>query len=271
MKWLAVVLAFSLSGCGLLAKREPAAPAAPKGGYYKDDGPGDAPPRDLHTVPDAVPSDEPLHRFANRPYQVFGRDYLPLAAPAPFRQRGTASWYGRRFHGGKTSSGELYDMYAMSAAHPTLPIPSYARVTHVASGRSVVVRINDRGPFHSERAIDLSYAAAFKLGFAELGSALVDIESVLPREPALAAASPPAAEAGGVYLQLGAFSVRESAENFRVRMVRELAWLSDAIHVVAGGALFRVHLGPYRSQDQARPVAERIRAELNMVPLFVVR
>ena len=271
MKWLAVVLALSLSGCGPLAKREPADPALPRGGYYKDDGPGETPPPDLHAVPDAVPRIEPLHRFANRPYQVFGRDYVPLATRAPFRQRGTASWYGRRFHGGKTSSGELYDMYAMSAAHPTLPIPSYARVTHVASGRSVVVRINDRGPFHAERAIDLSYAAAFKLGFSELGSAPVDIEAVLPREIVAATALPPPSEAKGVYLQLGAFSARESAENFRARVVRELAWLSEAIHVIAGGALFRLHLGPYRSQDEARPVAERIRAELNVAPLYVVR
>ncbi len=270
MKWLAVVLALALSGCGLLAKREPAAPAAPQGGYYKDDGPGSTPPPDLHAVADAVPRIEPLHRFANRPYQVFGRDYVPLTEVAPFRQRGAASWYGRRFHGGKTSSGELYDMYAMSAAHPTLPIPSYARVTHSASGRSVVVRINDRGPFHSERAIDLSYAAAFRLGFAELGSALVDIEAVLPGER-MAATLPPQAEPKGVYLQLGAFSARESAENFRARVVRELAWLAEAIHVIAGGALFRLHLGPYRSQDEARPVAERIRAELNVAPLYVVR
>ena len=270
MRWLAVVLALSLCGCGQLAKREPTAPATPKGGYYKDDGPGDTPPPDLHAVPDAVPRDEPLHRFANRPYQVFGRDYVPLAAVAPFRQRGTASWYGRRFHGGRTSSGEPYDMYAMTAAHPTLPIPSFARITHVASGRSVVVRINDRGPFHSERVIDLSYTAAFRLGFSALGSALVDIEAVRSRET-VALAPPPSAEPKGVYLQLGAFSARESAENFRARVLRELAWLSEAIHVVAAGALFRLHLGPYRSQDEARPVAERIRAELNVAPLYVVR
>lgn len=269
MKWLAVVLALALSGCGLLAKREPGVPA--KGGYYKDDGPGDSRPPDLHAVPDAVPRDEPLHRFANRPYQVFGRDYTPLVAVAPFRQRGTASWYGRRFHGGKTSSGELYNMYAMSAAHPTLPIPSYARVTNIATGRSVVVRINDRGPFHAERVIDLSYAAAFKLGFVELGSALVDIETVLPRDTVAAAASPPPSDAKSVYLQLGAFSARDSAENFRARVIRELAWLSDAIHVIAGGALFRLHLGPFRSQDEARPVAERIHRELNVAPLIVVR
>ena len=269
MKWLAVILALTLSGCGMLAKREAAPQAASKGGYYKDDGPGDSPPPNLDAVPDAVPRDEPLHRFANRPYQVFGRDYTPLAAVGPFRERGTASWYGRRFNGGKTSSGEPYDMYAMTAAHPMLPIPSYARVTNLASGRSVVVRINDRGPFHSERAIDLSYAAAFKLGFAAEGSALVDIEAIVPG--GTLAAAKPQPEAKGVYLQLGAFSARESAESFRGRVLRELTWLSETIHVIAGGALFRLHLGPFRSQDEARPVAERIRAELNVAPLFVVR
>ena len=131
-------------------------------------------------IPDAVPRAEPLHRFANRPYQVFGKDYVPVANLAPFRQTGIGSWYGRRFHGSPTSSGEPYDMYAMTAAHPTLPIPSYARVTNLANGRSVVVRINDRGPFHAGRAIDLSYAAASKLGYLTQGSAEVQIEQIVP-------------------------------------------------------------------------------------------
>ncbi len=163
---------------------EPPAPAATpppaRGAYYKDDGPGDNPPANLGAITDAVPRTEPLHRYANRPYQRFGRDYTPLTSVGEFRQSGIASWYGRRFHGQPTSSGELYDMYAMTAAHPTLPIPSYARVTNLANGRSVVVRINDRGPFHSDRVIDLSYAAAWKLGIVEAGSGRVVIEAVLP-------------------------------------------------------------------------------------------
>jgi rare lipoprotein A len=266
VRWVALILVLALAGCGMFAKREPVR----AGGYYKDDGPGDSPPANLAEIPDAEPRAEPLHRFANRPYQVFGREYVPLAAVGPFRQRGIASWYGRRFAGGKTSSGETYDMYAMTAAHPTLPIPSYARVTSVASGRSVVVRINDRGPFHGGRAIDLSYAAAYRLGFVEAGSALVEIEAIVPGAPVLAAA-PPQAQAASVYLQLGAFAARESAENFRARVLRELAWLSQAIHVVAGDALYRLQLGPFRSHDDARRVAERIRAELNVAPLVVVR
>jgi rare lipoprotein A len=151
-----------------------------KGGYYKDDGPQANPPRNLSAVADARPRVEPLHRGANRPYEVFGKRYVPLSSVRPFKQRGLASWYGKRFHGQKTANGETYDMYAMTAAHPILPIPSYARVTHIKSGRQVVVRINDRGPFHAGRVIDLSYVAAHRLGLLEAGSGEVEVQSVVP-------------------------------------------------------------------------------------------
>jgi rare lipoprotein A len=173
MKYLVFALTFLLAACGSTPK---------SGGYYKDDGPGANPPANLASIPDAVPRSEPLHKYANRPYEVFGKRYVPLASAQQFRQRGTASWYGKKFHGQKTSSGETYDMYKMTAAHPTLPIPSYVRVTHVGNGRSVVVRINDRGPFHAGRIIDLSYVAAYKLGYVGAGSALVEVESVLPAQ-----------------------------------------------------------------------------------------
>jgi len=168
-----IVSLFSLLGaCASAPER--------RGGYYKDDGPGDAATPNLATIPDAQPKVEPLHRFANRPYKVLGKEYVPLAASQPYQQRGVASWYGKKFHGQATSSGERYDMYAMTAAHTTLPIPSYARVTHLRSGRSVVVRINDRGPFRGNRVIDLSYAAAYKLGITKAGSAEVEVESINP-------------------------------------------------------------------------------------------
>ena len=150
------------------------------GGYYKDDGPGDEIPDNLDDLPDAVPRQEPLHRFANRPYNVFGKYYTPASHVRPFRQRGVASWYGKKFHGQKTSIGERYDMFAMTAAHPTLPLPSYARITNPANGKSVVVRVNDRGPFHSNRIIDLSYAAAHRLGYIKTGSTLVEVEAIVP-------------------------------------------------------------------------------------------
>lgn len=161
------------------------------GAFYKDDGPGDNAPENLADIPDAVPRVEPLHRFANRPYAVFGQEYVPATGLAPYREQGMASWYGRKFHGLNTSSGELYDMYGMTAAHPTLPIPSYARVTNVANGRSVVVRINDRGPFHKGRVIDLSYTAAYKLGYADQGSTQVEVVSILGDELPLVASARP--------------------------------------------------------------------------------
>ncbi len=157
----------------------PSAPApAPMrrgGGYFQNDGPGDRPAAELERVPDARPRRESLMTAANRPYTVMGRRYEPLTRLQPFRQRGSASWYGRQFHGRKTAIGEIYDMYAMSAAHPTLPLPSYARVTNVRNGRTIVVRVNDRGPFLGGRVIDLSHAAAVRLGFIEHGRTEVDV------------------------------------------------------------------------------------------------
>lgn len=160
-----------VAGCATVSK-----PPQRAGGYYQNDGPPARVPADLAKVPDAVPRVEPLHPYANRPYVALGRTYTPLAADVPFRQRGYASWYGRQFHGNRTSSGEIYDMFAMTAAHPTLPIPSYARVTRVKNGASVIVRINDRGPFKDDRIIDLSYAAANRLGIADAGTGEVEVE-----------------------------------------------------------------------------------------------
>jgi rare lipoprotein A len=166
--------------------------------YYENDGPPAHPPADLASVPDAVPRVEPANPNANRPYTALGRRYVPDTGDAPFEQRGMASWYGRQYHGSRTSSGEIYDMYAMTAAHPTLPIPSYARVTSVRDGRSVVVRINDRGPFIEDRVIDLSYAAAVRLGIAAAGSGEVTVTKLTARDiaqggraPARAAAAAP--------------------------------------------------------------------------------
>ena len=211
--WLAALfLVGALAACG--TPRQPAPPAgAPAstpssppatrgGGYYQDDGPPAQVPPDLAKVPDAVPKVEPPHRFANRPYVALGRNYTPLAGDPPMRQRGLASWYGRQFHGNRTSSGEIYDMFAMTAAHPTMPIPSYARVTNVRSGASVVVRVNDRGPFKDNRIIDMSYAAASRLGYIGTGTAEVEVERITnadiasgrccARAPSVAAAAPPA-------------------------------------------------------------------------------
>jgi peptidoglycan lytic transglycosylase len=149
-------------------------------GFYREDGPPDHVPSGLLATPDAVPRAEPLSPNANRPYVALGRTYVPIISDAPFHQRGIASWYGRQFQGNRTASGEPYDMFAMTAAHPTLPIPSYARVTNTRDGRSVIVRINDRGPFLHDRIIDLSYAAAARLGLASAGSGEVEVERIVP-------------------------------------------------------------------------------------------
>jgi rare lipoprotein A len=259
------------------------------------------------------------------------------------RERGVASWYGKKFHGRKTSIGEPYDMFAMTAAHPTLALPSYARVTHLGNGKSVVVRVIDRGPFHAGRIIDLSYAAAYRLGYIDEGSARVEVEALLPTSstsplyappptPVLPDKPPPAApeyeherfeqlmaelarqeeedsvgkmaeaagmakaaetaeatemtetagkakeaeaasatgEDKGVFLQLGAFSSVDNAENLRTRLASELDWLSEAIRIQPGD-VYRVQLGPYGSRDDAEKVAEKISAELGYRPTFVVR
>jgi rare lipoprotein A len=286
----ALCLALPLYGCAALPQpgaAEQAAPAGPArlpvaqllrrpGGYYKDDGPDGAPPVDLDRIADAVPRPEPLNTHANEPYVVFGREYAPEKGFSAHRKQGTASWYGRKFHGQRTWSGEIYDMYAMSAAHPTLPVPSYARVTNLQNGKSVVVRINDRGPFSSGRMMDLSFAAAYKLGFAETGIAAVEVESiVLPAPPARAGAAadggsiPVTTEIAGVYLQLGAFSSHLNAESFRDNIRKQLAWLKQPIRIQKGGKLFRLRLGPYASRGEAKAIAEKIRAELDFKPLVV--
>jgi rare lipoprotein A len=164
------------------------APVLPKansgrGGYYQDDGPGEEIPADLESTVDPIPVVEAYSRTGNKPYKVFGKTYTPIVdVTTPFKQRGIASWYGKKFHGKRTSSGEPYDMYRVTAAHPTLPIPSYARVTNLSNGKQIIVRINDRGPFHSSRIMDLSYTAALKLGYLGKGSSEVELERLLPED-----------------------------------------------------------------------------------------
>ncbi len=165
-RYAALLVASLIVGCG----------TTQRGGYYENDGPPDRTPSDIASTPDAVPRVEPFLARANRPYVALGRSYTPLTTDVEFRERGLASWYGKQFHGNRTASGEIYDMFAMTAAHPTLPLPSYVRVTGVRSRQSVIVRVNDRGPFKSDRIIDLSYAAALRLGFVSTGTAEVQIE-----------------------------------------------------------------------------------------------
>jgi rare lipoprotein A len=153
-----------------------------RGGYYKDDGPGEEIPTGLELTIDAEPKVEPYSVAASRPYTVFGKRYTPIKEDKPFIQRGIGSWYGKKFHGQRTSNGEKYDMYKMTAAHPTLPLPSYARITNLSNGKQVIVRVNDRGPFHSSRIVDLSYTAALKLDYIHKGSSELLLERLLPAD-----------------------------------------------------------------------------------------
>ena len=292
----ATLVAITLAGCG----SEPLRPATMKpGGYYLDDGPGANPPVNLDSIPEPTPKIEPINKFTSRPYAVLGRAYTPYTRLMPYKARGVASWYGKRYHGQKTSSGEIYDMYTMSAAHTLLPLPSYARVTNVSTGKSVIVRVNDRGPFHEDRLIDLSYAAAQRLGLLGRGSGLVDVEAIIPGEDALAPvaantgpepASVPApvavaapvagapvataavsAEPGGIYIQLGAFSTPGNADAFVQKMRMDLGWLADSMDVYKKGRLYRVHAGPYAGREDADRAAQRVQKELGFKALVLDR
>lgn len=295
---LAVAATAYLAGCASVSDRaaqktqaahtargedKPVTPPFKGGGYYKDDGPGRKVPANLDQVPDAVPKEEPLHRYANDPYKVMGKDYVPLAAGQHYKEKGLASWYGRKFHGKSTSSGEPYDMYAMTAAHATLPIPSYARVTNLENGQSVLVRVNDRGPFHDGRIIDLSYTAAYKLdvlkGVTPVEVELVSAEAApdsfiaqaneapISEAATPAAAAPPAGE--GVYLQLGAYANPASAEALLARASARLSRDFPGVMRLETGGLHKVQAGPFPSADSADQAAARIRAELDVQPIKV--
>ena len=244
----------------------PTTPAPKRGGYYLDDGPGDNPPADIDAIPDAVPRAEALLPRANRPYIALGVSYKPMTEYQPYKQRGIASWYGRRYHGQKTSSGELYDMYGMTAAHPTLPIPSYARITNLENGRAVVVRINDRGPFKKDRLVDLSYAAAYKLRLTGKGSGMVELEAINPR--GLSPAT------GSTFLQIGAFKMKENADLLREKLkqqnlAQEAGQEKVEIESWYNDDFYRVRMGPYPSRDDAERAAGRVRQTLGL-PAVVI-
>jgi len=243
-------------------------------------------PADILATPDAAPRIEPFHSGAARPYVALGRSYTPITDDRPVVQRGRASWYGRQFHGNRTSTGEIYDMFAMTAAHPTMPLPSYAQVTNLRSGASVVVRVNDRGPFHDGRVIDLSYAAAMRLGVVGNGTAEVEVrrlthvEIAAAKAPLLAGPPPSAAPAAGApaatmaedrrwSVQLGAFSAPDRAQALLVRVQSKLA-TPQAQGLPAGlsprieldGGLHRVLLGALPERDAAQSLATRLAALL---------
>jgi len=278
---------------GSPATTETSKPAS--GGYLKGDGPGADTPVNLDAVPDAVPRIETLHQYANRPYSALGQKYTPLISVGNYKQRGIASWYGKKFHGQRTSVGEVYDMYAMTAAHPTLPIPSYARVTNLANQKSVVVRVNDRGPFLHDRVIDLSYTAAYKLDILANGSAEVEVESLSPAANTLTIvpntvisqplerslpAVPVTAEvtatvdslpnSGNVYLQLGAFESQENAKAYLEKIRSKLSNTDKQFKLSDKDGMVRVHMGPYGSQAEARGSADSLEEALGFKPMLIL-
>jgi len=245
----------ALAACSVTAQRPPmptgqaAPPAAP------------APPPRADAVPDAVPRVEPRSAHGNPPfYNVLGRRYYVLATADGYLDRGVASWYGPTFHGGNTSSGEPYDMYAMTAAHKTLPLPCYARVTNLRNGRSVVVRINDRGPFVANRLIDLSYSAAAKLDMIRDGTTLVEVRALTPSVPDVltrTSAQPPPA----LYVQAGAFTDQQNAQRLLARLrAAGLERAFIALPLQNGAHLYRVRLGPVESVAQFDELTARLNA-----------
>jgi len=288
-----------LGGCSSFNTRssrsaDPGLPPVKSGGYYKDDGPGANPPANLAAIPDAVPRAEPPHRFANDPYEVLGKTYTPIPVGRAYKESGGASWYGRRYHGKPTSTGEIYDMYGMTAAHATLPLPSYVRVTNPANGRSVVVRVNDRGPFHDGRIIDLSYTAAWKLDLIK-GVAPVEVELLQPDAQAipanLAQASQPTVQPSppvitvaelppptstqvstqGLYLQVGAFAQDSAAEDLVHRVRQNLGSSQAGVVRHQSAGLIKVQVGPFDSVVQADQVALALEQRLGIRPYRVTR
>jgi peptidoglycan lytic transglycosylase len=229
------------------------------------------PPADLAHVPDAVPKPEPRSRYGNpESYVVFGERYYTLPTSKGYHKRGLASWYGTKFHGKRTSSGEPYDLYGMTAAHKTLPLPTYVEVTNLDNGRSVIVKVNDRGPFHSSRIIDLSYTAAYKLGILAKGTGRVDVRAIDPLAPDRVPADQPVlvqedtasrkpADAQ-LFLQVGAFSNEGNAQRLREKI--QAGKLGD-VRIVKSrtdrGLFYKVQVGPLAGTAQASQIAQALK------------
>ena len=226
---------------------------------------------DPAAIPDAVPRAEPRSRYGNpAQYEVFGRTYRVMDSAAGYSERGIASWYGTKFHGRRTSSGEPYDMYAMTAAHKSLPLPTYVRVTNLDNGRSAVVKVNDRGPFVKNRLIDLSYAAAIKLGVADHGTARVEVTAIDPAHPQPQAERPRVAAGGAMFLQTGAFASEFNAQR-QQRLVAQVSQQPVRIERIPhrSGALHRVQVGPVYDVDQIDRLAQAL-ADLGIMETTVI-
>ena len=231
------------------------------GAYYQDDGPPLKETSDVENVVDAVPREEPKSRYGNSPYTVFGKRYYPIQSAEGYREIGEASWYGKKFHGRKTSSGEVYDMYKMTAAHKTLPLPTYVRVRRIDTDETVVVRVNDRGPFLKGRIIDLSYVAARKIGLVKLGKAEVEVVAIKTVEQQFLL------KQSGVFLEAARFRLPENAENLRERLLRKDIGVIDIIAENVGEIVYyRVRVGPIQEDGDLGRFASKIQAVTGLPP-----
>lgn len=249
-----------------------------KGRYAhdKDSGPGEE--VDLSHIPDAVPRKEARTIAGNKnPYTVLGKTYHLIKDESSYKEKGYASWYGKKFNGYKTSNGEIYDMYAMTAAHKTLPIPSYVRVTNLQNGKTVVVRVNDRGPFHEGRIIDLSYAAAQRIGINKVGTGMVEVEIVMPNDPP---AIPRRADQknhavndsklpDNTYLQIAAFSNRDAAKNFAAALATKISLLPVVHSEMQPKEIHRVRVGPFKTNQELQLARQEL-AKNNFTDVHLV-
>ena len=276
-----IISCLILASCGGSPTVKPSKPtsnnSSNNGGYYGNDGPHETTPDNLDSIPDAVPKVEALHKYSIKPYIALGKKYYPLETAKNYKKRGVASWYGKLFHGKKTANGETYDMYSMTAAHTLLPLPSYVKVTNVENGRSVIVRVNDRGPFKHEREIDLSYAAAYKLRLIEKGSGLVEVETIDPTQytppqaTAKASPTPQTTTTPQHYVQAGAFGDENNAIALQNRIqgldIEEVA----RINRMYNDGLYRLTVGPYQTKQHAEKIAQTILNRLNISPIITTK
>ncbi|WP_215395702.1 septal ring lytic transglycosylase RlpA family protein [Rheinheimera oceanensis] len=262
MKYVALTLSVLvlLSACSSKRSSTTTAEPEPNAGRYqqkKDSIPTRLPT--LLEMTDPVPQAEPLSRGGNRPYSLFGQHYTPMVHSTDHREIGIASWYGNKFHGHLTSNGETYNMFAMTAAHKTLPLPSYVKVTNLDNNLSAIVRVNDRGPFHSDRVIDLSYSAAHKIGMLQRGTARVQLE--LLQSPAMyaQAAIPGTTQANSCFIQVLASSDSNRLSQLQQKLQREQALPSE---IQPGSGIFRLLVGPTASKQQAQQWLQQLKSGL---------
>lgn len=255
MKLVLIFVFFLISSCSTVQIS-----SNNKGGYYQDDGPHEVIDVKLENIKNAVPKIEPINKNTKKPYKVFGQKYIPMSKIVPFKEKGYASWYGKKYHGNKTSTGEIYDMYSMTGAHKILPLPSYVKVTNQKNKKWVIIRLNDRGPFLKDRIIDLSYAAAYKLDIIEKGSELVEIELINPTE--YSGYDKEIDEEN--FLQVGAFEDFINSQTL-LNKINNLKILDNyEAKIIQINNLFHVLIGPVKKNNELIKIKENLESEYNL-------